>query len=103
MNADFDVQKIARLAKLGLNPEEAERYRHEFSAILEFVAQVRSLPLDNVGAVHSGADSAPMVPDQQRPGLAPEQTFESSPLHRENFFEVPTILPDANDAEGVAP
>lgn len=43
-----DIQKIARLARLALTPDEEERYARELSIVLDYFAQLNEVPTDDV-------------------------------------------------------
>lgn len=99
MAGGFDVRKVARLASLGLTPEEEKRLEREFAAILEFVAQVRSLPLDGVPpAVHAVAPPLPREGDDARAGIATGEALLNAPDRLGGFFKVPPVLPGAAEA-----
>ena len=38
-----DILKLARLARLRLNDEEVERYQHDLSAIIDYIATLESV------------------------------------------------------------
>ncbi len=93
MAAEFDVRKVARLARLGLTPAEEERFSAEFAAILDFVARVQALPLEGVPAsVHARPPALPLEDDAPRPGLSTEQALENAPETEQGFFRLPPIL-----------
>ncbi|HEY5805898.1 MAG TPA: Asp-tRNA(Asn)/Glu-tRNA(Gln) amidotransferase subunit GatC [Candidatus Saccharimonadales bacterium] len=43
-----DVLKLARLARLTITDEEAEKYRNELSKILEYFEQLQSVDVDGL-------------------------------------------------------
>jgi len=43
-----DVLKLARLARLDLNDQEVEEYRHELSEILQYVEQLQTVDIDGL-------------------------------------------------------
>ncbi len=89
----FDVKRVARLASLGLTQEEEKRLAHEFKAILEFVDQVRALPLDGVPAsVHALAPPMPMEEDEAHSCLAEDAALSDAPDSQDGFLKVPQVL-----------
>ena len=93
MATGFDVRKIALLASLGLTDEEASRLEGEFARILEFVEQVRALPLEGLPpSVHAHAPALPLRADEPRDGLAHEEAIDSAPAHFDGHFRTPPTL-----------
>ncbi len=89
----FDVKRVARLASLGLTQEEEKRLAHEFKAILEFVDQVRALPLDGVPAsVHALAPPMSMEEDKAHSSLAADAALSDAPESQEGLLKVPQVL-----------
>ena len=58
MPIDIDIAYVARLARLGLDEDELERYGAELGVILEHAARVQALATDEVP---STAHPLPMV------------------------------------------
>ena len=45
---DFDVERVAHLARIRIDPAEVESYARELSKILDLVGQMDSVPTDNI-------------------------------------------------------
>ena len=70
-----DVNKIAYLARLGIDAQDTDSYAKDLSGMLELVAQMSTINTDNV---------APMAhPLDQAQRLRPDQVSETN--HREAF------------------
>ncbi len=89
----FDLKRVARLASLGLTQEDAKRLAHELKAILEFVDQVRVLPLDGVPAgVHALAPPMTMEEDEAHSCLDEDAALSDAPDSQDGFLKVPQVL-----------
>ena len=89
----FDVKRVARLASLGLTQEEEKRLTQEFKAILEFVDQVRALPLDGVPAsVHALTPPMPMEDDEAHSSLDADVALSDAPESQDGLLKVPQVL-----------
>ncbi len=95
----FDVERVARLASLGLTPQEAKRLSEEFKAILEFVDEVRALPLEGVHpSVHALAPPMPFEDDKPHRSLSEEAALCDAPESQDGFLKVPQVLPKEEDS-----
>ena len=45
---DFDVEKIAKLARIALTPEEKQKFQAQMSDILAFVSQLQEVDVSGV-------------------------------------------------------
>jgi len=88
-----DVNKIAYLARLGINTQDTESYTTDLSNMLNLVAEMSSIDTDNV---------APMAhPFDQTQALRPDVITESNqrdafqsiaPQVEEGLYLVPKVL-----------
>ena len=72
MSLDEDtVRHMAKLARIGIAPNEVEQYQAEMSKIIEFVAQLQTAETDGVEPLSHPVD----VPPNYRPDVVnePEQ------------------------------
>ena len=87
------VEHVARLARLALTDDEAERLAHELGAILEHAADVAALDLDGVPPT---AHPLPLVnvlrPDSVAPTLPRDEVLAAAPATEDGRFKVPRIL-----------
>lgn len=91
-----DVERLARMARLGLTEEEKERLQRELSQILRAFEGLRQVPTEGV------EPTAHLVPlqnvlraDEVRPSLPREQVLANAPETRDGFFRVPRILEES--------
>ena len=89
----IDVEKIAELARLRLQPDEAERLGDELGAILDYVAQLQELDTKDVQpTAHFEAKGTPLREDEPRPGLSVEDALANAPDKEGRTFRVPRII-----------
>ena len=90
-----EVQHVARLARLHLTDEEAERMREQLDAILAYIDKLRELPVDEVEPT---AHAVPLVnvmrDDAPVDCLPQEATLANAPDRADEFFRVPRIIED---------
>lgn len=91
-----DVERLARMARLGLTEEEKERLQQDLSQILRAFEGLRQVPTEGV------EPTAHLVPlqnvlraDEVRPSLPREQVLANAPETRDGFFRVPRILEES--------
>lgn len=46
-----EVVKLAQLARIALTPEEVEKFQHDLSAVLDYVAELNQVPIEEVEEV----------------------------------------------------
>jgi aspartyl-tRNA(Asn)/glutamyl-tRNA(Gln) amidotransferase subunit C len=90
-----EVQHVARLARLHLTDEEAERMREQLDAILAYIDKLRELDVEDVEPT---AHAVPLVnvmrDDVLVPCLPQEQALANAPDRAGEFFRVPRIIED---------
>jgi aspartyl-tRNA(Asn)/glutamyl-tRNA(Gln) amidotransferase subunit C len=90
-----EVQHVARLARLHLTEEEAERMREQLDAILAYIDKLRELDVDGVEPT---AHAVPLVnvmrDDALTPCLPQERALADAPDRADEFFRVPRIIED---------
>ncbi len=88
-----EVDHVARLARLRLDPEEAEAFRKDLSEVLAYVASIGELdteavqPLSHVLEMHNVWREDEVVPFPD-----PEGILEAAPDREQGHFKVPRIL-----------
>jgi len=94
MPADsFDVQYVARLARLALTPAEEKTFGAQLGRILDYVAQLKEL---EVAAIEPTAHAVPLVnvtrPDVVEPSLPHAEAMRNAPAQANGLFLVPKIV-----------
>jgi aspartyl-tRNA(Asn)/glutamyl-tRNA(Gln) amidotransferase subunit C len=90
-----EVRRIAALARLRLEPDEASRLAGELSAILDYVRQLESLDVSGVEPMThalAAGEELPLRPDEVRPSLPPERALANAPAREGTCFKVPRII-----------
>ena len=87
------VKRVARLARIAVSEEDAERMTGELNGILGFVAQLDEVNVDGVEPLTS---IIPMAlrrrEDVVTDGAKTEDIIANAPASEENFFAVPKVV-----------
>jgi len=93
-----DVERVAELANLKLEPEESQSLLRDLNAILDHVAQLNELdttgvpPLAQVGELNGAADAVPLRHDVPVPSLDRTTVMAEAPETDGVFFKVPKVI-----------
>jgi aspartyl-tRNA(Asn)/glutamyl-tRNA(Gln) amidotransferase subunit C len=86
-----EVLHVARLARLALGEDEIEPMARELSAVLDHVATIGQLNLDDVApTTHVVEVTGRLRPDEPRPSLPRELALEQAPAAGDEGFLVPS-------------
>ncbi|MEM6461026.1 MAG: Asp-tRNA(Asn)/Glu-tRNA(Gln) amidotransferase subunit GatC [Pseudomonadota bacterium] len=87
------VKRVAHLARIALNDEEAAKMEGELNAILGFVEQLNEVDVEGVEAMTS-VMPMPMKKRQDivNDGAKADDVVANSPQSDENFFLVPKVV-----------
>jgi aspartyl-tRNA(Asn)/glutamyl-tRNA(Gln) amidotransferase subunit C len=86
-----EVLHVARLARLALSEEELEPMARELSAVLDHIATIGELELQDVPPTsHVVEVSGGLRPDEPRPSLAREVALAQAPAVADGGFQVPS-------------
>jgi aspartyl-tRNA(Asn)/glutamyl-tRNA(Gln) amidotransferase subunit C len=88
-----EVRHVAALARLSLTAEEEERYRHQLSAILDAMEQLKELNIENVEPTsHAIAVEGLLREDVVEPSIDPAKALANAPAKVGTSFAVPKII-----------
>ena len=88
-----EVDKLGRLARIDLSEDELVRLAPQLDVILESVARVSEVDLDDVPPTsHALPLSNVFRPDEVTQGLTREQALAGAPAVEQDRFRVPRIL-----------
>ena len=91
------VDRIAELARLSLDGEEAEAMERDLERILDYVADLQELDTEGVTpTAHAIALATPVRPDEAAAPLEPELAVANAPESAGTAFVVPKVV----DEEG---
>jgi aspartyl-tRNA(Asn)/glutamyl-tRNA(Gln) amidotransferase subunit C len=86
-----EVLHVARLARLALSEDELEPMARELSAVLDHIAKIGELELDDVPPTsHVVELTGALRPDEPRPSLPREVALEQAPAVDQDGFLVPS-------------
>ena len=92
-----EVEEIALLARLFLEPQEIEQMQDELGAIL---AHFRSLAVTDTNGVapmtHAVPMDAPLRSDAPAPSLPAADALRAAPRRDGDLFVVPAVLPGSD-------
>ncbi len=88
-----DVEKIAMLARLHLTAEEKEKYRQQLSAVLDYVAAIDELDLDDLPpTTHAVSQHNILRPDRVSEALPVEQALANAASTAADQFAIQAVL-----------
>ncbi|GGE26497.1 aspartyl/glutamyl-tRNA(Asn/Gln) amidotransferase subunit C [Marinithermofilum abyssi] len=87
------VEHVARLARLSLTEEEAERYTEQLNDILDFAEKLNELDTDDVEPTSHVLPMANVLrEDERRPSLPREKALANAPDQKDGMFRVPAVF-----------
>jgi aspartyl-tRNA(Asn)/glutamyl-tRNA(Gln) amidotransferase subunit C len=87
-----DVRHVARLARLRLEGDEADRMTAELAKILEHIDKLGELDLAAVEpTAHVLAITDVLRPDKPRPSLPRDEALRNAPAVSDDCFRVPRM------------
>lgn len=93
------VQRIAKLARLRVSPDEAAHYAAQLAEILTYVEKVQAIPTDDIEPLtHPIPIHDVLRDDQPRPSLPRDAALANAPASCDGFFCVPKVLDDGGGA-----
>lgn len=89
----IDVEHVAKLARLGLSPEEKKLFGEQLSAILEFADKLKELDTSHVlPASHAIPMKNVLREDKAIPCENIEDILANAPDEEAHMFRVPRIM-----------
>lgn len=93
MPIEIDITHVAKLARLGLEPEELNRYRSQLEVILEHAARVQALDTTGVEpTAHPLGMTNAFRPDIVGTSLDRNEVLAAAPDATDTHFRVPPAL-----------
>lgn len=88
-----EVEYVARLARLNLSEDEAEKYTKQLNAILEFAGKLNELDTSNIEQTSHVLDVYNVMRDDEvRPSVEQEQALLNAPDEEDGQFKVPAVM-----------
>lgn len=89
----FDLEHLAKLARINFSNEELETFRPQLLAILDYVARISEVATPEVEPMsHVFKLENVSRPDEVTPGLSTQEALSGAPEKRADRFAVPRIL-----------
>jgi aspartyl-tRNA(Asn)/glutamyl-tRNA(Gln) amidotransferase subunit C len=89
----FNIDHIARLARLTLTPEEKATFSAQLGNVLHHIEQLGKVDVSGIEpSAHAFAVHNVWQADEARPGLPIEQALRNAPSQRENMIVVPKVV-----------
>ena len=90
---NFDINKVAKLARLTLAPEEGAKLTQDLSAILDYVKNLEKLDTQNVDPTSHVLNLENVYrPDEAKKSLARDKVLKYAPASDGFFFKVPKTV-----------
>ena len=87
-----EVEHVARLARLGITPDEVVRYRDQLRNILLAINALRGADTSKVPATaHPLEQRNVMREDERTPSLSAEAALKNAPSREDSYFKVKAI------------
>jgi len=87
------IRDLARLARLNLTHDEANRFASQLGDVLGAIDQIKTLDLDDVKPMPHALDQTNVFrPDEESPGMATDVALANAPDRDDGFFKVPKVL-----------
>ena len=88
-----EVEHIAKLARLELTDGQQELYREQLSAILDYIAKLRTLDTTDVPPTAGGGLTHMVLRlDESLPSLPTEKLLENAPEREDDQFKIPPVF-----------
>lgn len=88
-----EVDQVAKLARLRLDDEVAERLTGQMNDILTYMDKLAELDTSTVPATNHALElTGAMRPDQARPSLERDQGLANAPVSDGQSFKVPRVI-----------
>lgn len=91
-----EVEELALLARLHLEPHEIEQMQEELGAILSHFRSIAVIDTNDVPPMtHAVPMDAPLRPDVPAPSLPVAEALRGAPRREGDLFVVPAVIPGA--------
>lgn len=87
------LEKVARLARLALGGEQPESQRQQFTSLLDFVAAVQQVDIDNVEPMAHPLEVVQRLREDKVTEVDQSKDFQSlAPDMAEGLYRVPKVI-----------
>ncbi len=89
---DMDIHQVAKLARIALTPDEAQRYEAQLNRVLTHMEQLAKVNLEAQPSAHSQPLFDVLRHDEIRPGLSHEAALSNAPRQTLGQFQIPKVI-----------
>ena len=90
---ELNIDRVAKLARLALTPEEKATYSEQLGNVLHHIEQLSKVDVSGVEpTAHAFAVSNVWQDDIARPGLPADQALRNAPAQRDHMIVVPKVV-----------
>jgi len=90
---DFEIKKVADLARIRLKPEQETKLKKDLENILEYVKQLESLDTGSVEPTSHVLNLENVFrPDEVKPSDVRDSLLKHAPSSEGKFFKVPKVV-----------
>ena len=94
-----EVEDIAMLARLHLEPDEIQRLQNELGAILDHFTAIAAVDTEGVPAMtHAVPMDLRMRADEVAPSLGANDALKGAPAREGDLYVVPAMIPGSGDS-----
>ncbi len=91
--ADLNIDRVAKLARIALTPEEKVTFSQQLGQVLHHIEQLSKLDVSGVEpSAHAFAVHNVWQNDVARSGLPVDQALRNAPAQRDNMIAVPKVV-----------
>ena len=88
-----DVEHVARLARLTLEPEDLKIMTDQMDAILGYVDKLNELDTEGIEPMaHAVPMSNAFREDETKPAIGIERALQNAPQGEDGYFKVPKVI-----------
>ncbi|HKK20685.1 MAG TPA: Asp-tRNA(Asn)/Glu-tRNA(Gln) amidotransferase subunit GatC [candidate division Zixibacteria bacterium] len=89
---NLQIDRIARLARIKISPEEATQLNRDLEEIAGYFDQIRQIDTTSVNPAGSGSEAIPGRPDRAIESIAQNEALGNAPQADGRFFLVPKVI-----------
>ena len=90
---EFEIKKVAELARLSLKPEEEAKLAKELESILVYVKKLDALDTKNVEPTSHVLNLENVFrKDEVKPSVVRDEVLKHAPASEGKFFKVPKVV-----------
>jgi aspartyl-tRNA(Asn)/glutamyl-tRNA(Gln) amidotransferase subunit C len=92
-STDLNIDRVARLARLALTPDEKATFAQQLGSVLHHIEQLKKVDVSGVEpTAHAFAVSNVWQDDVAQPGLPVNEALRNAPAQRDHMVAVPKVV-----------